>query len=118
MTLIHTTRNRGITKNIVVQDGRGNTITLGDSDVIRFILGREGKLDSSPLLTVTSATPTDNGSSFQKNIVSGTNQLRLDASDLAGIAAGVYTASFDYFDASDSNEWKLISRQVFVVEAT
>jgi hypothetical protein len=111
MSLILAYRSRGLSRDITIQDVDGNNITPGDSDKLRAIIGREGE---TAKLTVTSDDSTANGSSFTK----GTNsRLRLDASDL-DFAAGVYTLYVDYYDSGDAQEWKNVSRQVFVLEET
>jgi hypothetical protein len=85
------------------------------------VIGREGEIEddlSGAKLTVTSDAATANGSSFTKNSPSaGTNRLRLDASDLT-FAPGAYTLFIDYYDSSDSNEWKNVERHPFVLRAT
>lgn len=122
MTLIHAYRNRGLTKDIQILDADSAAITPSANDKIRAIIGREGQLGSSledAELVVTSDAATANGSSFTKNTPSdGTNRLRLDASDLNGIAAGVYTLFIDYFDNADAQEWKNVDRQVLSLEET
>ncbi len=119
MSLIFAYQNRGLEKNLTFQNGAGTTVTPGVNDKIRAIIGYEGKLDSAALLTVTSDAATANGSSFTKNSPSpGTNQLRLDASDLALIKPGVYTLAIDLFDNADASEWKNVSRQTFCLEGT
>ena len=112
MALILAFQDRGTTRDIVILDVDGNAITPGDNDRIRAIIGREG---DTPLLTVVDDAPTPAGSSFTKG---ATNRLRLDATDLAAIPAGTYTLFLDIFDVADAREWKSISRQIFVLEAT
>ena len=116
MSLIAAYKNRGITKNIVMQTGLGHTITAGDSDKIRFVIGREGSLDAAPLFSVSSDVDSAAGSYFRKNAPSsGINQLRLDATDLESIPSGVYTASVELYDSQDGDEWKEVSRQVISI---
>lgn len=121
MTLIYAYKNRGVTKDITILDASGAAIVPGANDKIRAIIGREGQLGAnfaSAQLVVTSDAATANGSSFTKNSPSsGVNRLRLDASDLA-FAAGVYTLFISYMDNADAQEWKEVSRQVFVTENT
>ena len=127
MTIFYAYKNRGITKDITMQNGAGATITAGENDKIRAVIGREGKLgaeDGSTFLyanaefSVTSDAATSNGSSFTKNSPSGgVNRLRLDASDL-DFAAGTYTLFLDLYDNADSQDWKNISRQTFILEST
>ena len=122
MSLVYIYKTRGITKDITVQDGAGATITPGTNDKIRAIIGREGKLGVNLVdaqFSVTSDAATANGSSFTKNSPSsGLNRLRLDASDLDKISAGVYTLFVDFFDNADGQEWKNVSREVVCVEDT
>lgn len=122
MALIYVYKSRGLTKDITILDGSGVTITPVTDDVIRAIIGREGKIGSDlsgAELVVTSAAATANGSSFTKNSPeSGVNRLRLDAEDLAGIDAGIYTLFIDLKDSVDADDWKNVSRQVLVVEET
>ncbi len=111
MSLILAYQNRGLTRDITIQDVNEATITPGDSDKIRAIIGREGE---AAKLTVTSDTPTTNGSSFTKGAA---NRLRLDADDLS-FDPGVYTLQIDFYDAADIQEWKVVSRQCFYLEKT
>jgi hypothetical protein len=115
MTLILAYKNRGLTRDITILDVDSVTITPGGLDKLRVIIGREGK---TAKLTVTSDSATSNGSSFTLNSPSsGLNRLRLDASDL-DFDAGVYSLIVDYFDNADSQEWKNVDRQIFVLEDT
>ena len=122
MTLIYLYKSRGITKDITILDGSGLSITPDSGDKVRAVIGREGKLEddlSGALLVVTSGDETANGSSFTLNTPEAPkNRLRLDASDLAEIPAGVYTLFIDFFDSSDHDEWKNVDRQVLCVEDT
>jgi hypothetical protein len=111
MSLFYAYKSRGISKDITILDADGSTVTPGDSDKVRAIIGRA---DETAKLTITSGEDTSNGSSFTKG---STNRLRIDASDL-DFAAGVYTLMIDFYDAADSNEWKTVSRQVFCLEDT
>jgi hypothetical protein len=112
MTQIHAYKDRGITKLLQILDADGDVITPGQNDKVRVLIGRGGQ---TPLFTVTSDAATDNGSSITKG---AQNTLRLDASDLEEIPAGVYTLFLDYFDNADSGEWKNVDRQVFSLEDT
>ena len=115
MSIIQGNRLRGVSKSIVILDGAGVALVPGANDKIRVRIGREGSIDSDPILTVSSDGATAAGSSFTKNSPSsGTNRLRLDATDL-DFAAGTYTLAVDYFDNADASEWKNVSRQVFVL---
>jgi len=109
MSLVYAYRGKGISHDIVIVDRNGNTITPGGSDLVRATIGHQGQ---TAKLTVTSGTPTANGSSFTKG---STNRLRLDASDLS-FPAGTYNLDVELFDHSDAAEWKLVSRQVFCLE--
>lgn len=110
MTLLLTEQGRGKTVDIVIQDTNGTTIVPGSADIIRAIIGRRGE---AAQLTVVSGSPTAAGSSFNKNTPSsGTNRLRLDATDLS-FGPGTYTLFIDLFDNSDAQEWKNVDRQVF-----
>lgn len=112
MTLIYGYQSRGLTRNVVIYDAAGSVVTPGSPDLVRVMIGREGE---TPKLSVTSGTPTANGSSVTKG---STNVVRLDAADLALIDPGVYTFFVDYFDAADDAEWKNVEREVFVLEDT
>ena len=111
MSLIFAYKERNYTRDFTILDGAGNTITPGTHDTIRVIIGHEG---GAIQLTVTSDTPTANGSSFTKGAL---NRLRLDAQDLY-FEAGTYTLFFDYLDNADEAEWKNVSRQCFCLEST
>ncbi len=104
-------QGRGITKDVQINDANGDAITPGPNDLVRVMIGREG---DTPLLSITSGTPTSNGSSVTAG---AQNRVRLDASDLE-FAAGTYTLFVDYFDNTDAQEWKNVDRQVFVLEDT
>jgi len=109
MTMIYAYKSRGISRDITILDTDDAAITPTDSDVIRATIGRAGE---TAKLVVTSAGATANGSSFTKGAV---NRLRLDASDL-DFDPGTYSLIVDMYDASDSNEWKLVSKQTFFLE--
>ena len=118
MTLIYAYKGRNLTRDLTIQDADGATITPGVNDLVRVTIGRsseiafsEGTVTGSKF-TVTSGTPTANGSSLTAG---SANRLRIDASDLQ-FDAGVYTLFFDYFDNADAREWKNVSRQCFVLE--
>ena len=106
MSLILAYKSHGITRNLAILDADGETITPGANDKVRVIIGRAGE---TAKLTVTSDTPTANGSSLTKG---ASNVLRLDASDLT-FDPGIYTLYFDYYDNADAQEWKNVDRQVF-----
>jgi hypothetical protein len=110
MTLIYAYKGRGVTKDITINDGSGVVITPGTNDLVRISIGRVGE---DALFSVTSGTPTGNGSSITKG---ATNRLRIDASDLEDMDPGTYTLFVDYFDNADAQEWKTVDRQVFVLE--
>ena len=123
MALIHAYQRRGLTEDIQVLDVDGAVITPGENDKVRAIIGRVGQLGSdlsgAKLVLTSGEAPTAAGSSFTKNSPSdGYHRLRLDATDLAAIAPGVWTLFIDYFDNADAQEWKNVSRQVFVLEGT
>ena len=110
MTLLLAEQNRGKTVDIVIQDVDGGTIVPANADTLRAIIGRRGE---AAQLTVVEGVPTLAGSTFDKNTPSsGTNRLRLDASDLL-FGPGTYTLFIDLLDNSDAAEWKNIDRQVF-----
>jgi len=115
MTLIIAYQGRGITRNVVINDAAGDPITPGANDLVRVIIGREGTLDTAPLLRVVSGTATANGSSVTKG---ATNVVRLDASDLALIDPGEYTFVVDYYDHADAREWKNVEREVISIQRT
>ena len=109
MSLIHAYYGLGLTRNIVINDVEDNPITPNSSDKIRAIIKRDNQ---TAVLTVTSDAPTANGSSLTKG---ATNVLRLDGEDLK-FPEGAYTLSFEFFDSSDSSEWKMVEKQVFALE--
>jgi hypothetical protein len=110
MTLIYAYQNRGITRNIVINDANGNAITPGVNDLVRATIGRDGE---TAKFSVTSGTPSAAGSSITAG---ATNVMRLDATDLGTIDPGTYTLQLDYFDMADAQEWKMIERQTMVLE--
>lgn len=120
MTLIYAYKNRTFTTKFVINDPTGIRFPE-DDDRIRVIIGHESRLkDSTDLsdaeLVVVDNDPTDNGSTFTKGTSPlGENQLRLDNLDLT-FPAGVYSIIFDFRDASDGNDWKNVSREVFCLE--
>lgn len=112
MTLILAYQDRGLTRDLVILDANGDTITPGTHDEVSVRIGREGEVAK---LSVASNAPTANGSTLTKGV---TNRLRLDATDLTSFEPGTYTMFFDFFDNADAAEWKNISRQVFHLEPT
>ena len=112
MSLIFCFQNRGKTIDFTLDDTDGNTVTPGMNDKLQITIGRLGE---TAKLTFTSDAATANGSSVTKG---ASNRLRLDASDLALIDPGTYTLMVDYYDNADAQEWKTVSRQVFVLEDT
>ncbi len=114
MSLIYAYQNSGHTLDLTILDGAGATITPGANDKLRITIGHDSQ---TAKLTFTSDAATANGSSITKNSPSsGLNRLRLDASDLA-FDAGTYSLNFEYFDNADASEYKMVSKQVFVLEA-
>ncbi len=111
MTLIYGYKNKGLTRDITIQDADGGTITPGINDKVRATILREGEV---PVLTVTSGANTVNGSSFTKGAA---NRLRIDASDLT-FKPGTYQLQIDYFDNADAAEWKMVSVQVLHLQET
>jgi hypothetical protein len=122
MALIYLYQGRGIAKNITILDGAGTVITPGDSDQIRAIVGRGGKLNadlSGALLVIRSDLPSVGGSTFTKNDPShGINQLEISPGDSAALFPGIYTLFIDLQDSADQYKWKNVSRQVLCVERT
>jgi len=110
MGLILCYKNRGISKDITIQDVNGIAITPGVHDKLRITIGREGQTAE---LTFTSDSPTADGSSITKG---ATNRLRLDAADL-DFDPGVYCLTIDYYDNADAQEWKIVEKQTFVLES-
>jgi len=121
MALILAYRNRGLTRDLVINDTNGDPIIPQSNDFLRIVIGHEGKLGTNFAgveLAFISGTPTSNGSSITKNSPSsGRNRMRLDASDLA-FPAGTYTLFFSLIDNADAVEEKTVSRQVFILEET
>lgn len=108
MTMILGYQNKGLTRDIIIQDAVGGTITPGVNDKVRATIYREGE---TPVFTVTSGTPTAAGSSFTKG---ATNRLRIDATDMS-FRVGTYCLRVDYFDNADAAEWKEVEQQCFVL---
>jgi len=110
MSLVYAYRGRNKTVDIVIKNADGDTITPGGNDKVRIAIEREGE---AAKLAVTSGTPTANGSSITKG---ASSRVRLDASDLL-FSPGVYTMRVDYFDYDDDEDWKMVDKQVFHLEA-
>jgi len=121
MALILAYRNRGLTRDLVIQNADGDPIIPGLNDVLRIVIGHEGKLGTDfadAELAFISGTPTSNGSSITKSTaLPGENRMRLDAQDLS-FPAGVYTLFFSIIDNADAVDEKVISRQVFSLQET
>ncbi len=123
MSLIRAEVNRGKTIDITIRDGAGDPITPGANDVLRFIVGREGRLgvdNADAEFVVSSDAPTAAGSTFEKGGGVGggaNNRLRMDATDL-NFSPGTYTAFTELIDNADAVELKTVSRQVFFLEDT
>jgi hypothetical protein len=115
MSLVLAYRNRALTRNIVINDASGNPITPGVSDLVRVVIGWEGyEADSTKrVFTVTSGTPTVNGSTL---VAGATNVLNIVSADLQ-FAAGTYMFFVDFFDNADG-QWKNVDREVFQLEDT
>lgn len=116
MTMILAEKSRGKTFTISPTQASGSPVAVGSNDLIRIIIGHEGRLSAAPL-TLVSGTNSANGSSITVNVSEGTHRIRLDADDLA-FDAGTYTMVVDFFDNADAEEWKTIDRQVFHLEDT
>ena len=112
MTLLLAYQNRNFTRDIQLFAADGVTvITPTASDLVKATIFREG---STAVFTVTSGTDSANGSTFTKG---ATCRLRIDAEDMT-MPYGVYTLAIDYYDNADSQDWKTVERQCFVVEET
>lgn len=109
MTLILAYQSRGITRDITLLDADGETITPSGDDKVRVAIGRVGE---TAKLTVTSGTPTSNGSSVT---LGAACRVRLDAADLT-FDSGTYTFTVEYYDSGDTNEWKVVEREVFQLD--
>lgn len=114
-------QGRGVTRDVTLLNVVGDAVVPVTADKLRAYIGREKELGTdladAPFLVVSGAD-TPAGSSFQKNTPqSGINRLRIDATDLL-FPDGVYTLFVDFYDSNDANEWKAVSRDVFVLEAT
>ncbi|MBD3404571.1 MAG: hypothetical protein GF411_00370 [Candidatus Lokiarchaeota archaeon] len=114
MSLIKTYQNRGLTKRLTMKDANGDVIRCEGGDKVRVRIQRMGE---TPQLEVVSGSPTVNGTKLTPAKVGGNSYstLRLDDNDL-DFAPGIYSFLFDYFDADDSEEWKNVDRQVFILE--
>ena len=111
MTLILAQRLRNCTRTLLLEEADGDDVTPGSSDVVRVRIGREGETDK---LSVSSTAATANGSSVTKGAPC---TMRLDAQDL-DFEAGTYTLAVELQDNADAQDWKTVSRQVFVLEPT
>ncbi len=123
MALIVADKNRGLTRDLQINDVDENAIIPQANDVLRIIIGHVSKLGADLTfpdaeLTFDSDNSTVAGSSITKNSPSnGLNRMRLDAADL-NFPAGTYTLMFCLFDNADAGEWKSVSRQTFVLMDT
>jgi len=120
--LIRANRFRGITKDITITNAASETIVPGANDEVRVIIGREGRVGvhadnfAEAKLVIATNASTNNGSTLTANYPSsGLNRLRLDASDLT-FNPGAYSCWIEMFDDEDSDEWKLVDKQVFYLE--
>ena len=111
MALVYLYQNRRVTKDITIVDVNGDTITPSVADKVRATIGRLGE---TAKLTVTSGTPTANGSTFTKGAA---NRLTLVAADIQSILPGTYSLLIDYYNGVD-NSWKNVDRQCCVIEKT
>lgn len=112
---------RGFTHDVTLLNSAGATVAPVTNDVLRAVIGRDSEIEddlSGAKLVVSSAAATANGSTFTKNSPSsGTNRLRLDASDLT-FPPGTYTLFIDYYDSADANEWKTVEKIIFTLLPT
>jgi len=126
MALIFAYKDRGKTIELTINNADDTVYTPTAGDILRVVIGREGKLGTNfadAQFHVTSEASTSNGSRITKNqdaqgnVENGTNTLRLDAQDL-NFLAGVYTLFFSLVDNSDAQDEKVVDRQVFSLEDT
>ena len=124
MTIVAADQLRGKTVDITLKDSADAEIVVVGADVLRAMicrlteLGGTAELPTGHKLLVRSDTPTVNGSTFTKDTPSAnTHRLRLDAQDLT-FEHGTYTLVIDLFDDADTQEWKTVDRQVFVLGET
>lgn len=110
MVLVLGQKERGLTRNVQVLDAAGAVITPGANDLVRVRINRQGQTD---VLSVTSGTPTANGSKVTKG---STNVVDLVPDDL-DFAPGTYTLFVEYWDNADAR-WKEVDRECLVLEHT
>jgi len=110
--LITASKGRGCWWEFSLTDKEGNTLSLGENDVVRIVIDREG---DEPSLIISSASSTTNGSRIERS-EGGKWMLRLDGSDLK-FAPGVYRLMVEYFDKADESEWKSVDKHVFRLES-
>lgn len=109
MALVYAYQDRTLVHEITIRRADSVTITPGENDHVRVIIGREG---ATPKLTISSEAPTANGSNI---VVGSPTVLSIEPDDLE-FDPGVYSMLVDYFDRADVSEWKRVDEQVFVLE--
>jgi hypothetical protein len=114
MTLILAQKNRKLVRDVSIEDADGNTITVVANDSIQLNIGRSGK---APLLSVSSSTPTANGSQIELNHTPGTHRVSITDADMNLLEPGVYSFELALVDSTDGAV-KHVDYQVMVVQAT
>lgn len=109
MSALVAQRLRNWTRDILLKNSAGGTITPDANDQVRMKIGREGE---AAQFSVTSGTPTGNGSTLT---AAAPCRLRIDASDL-DFEPGGYNLVVEFYDYDDAADWKEVSRYSFTLE--
>jgi len=110
MTLVLGQKERGLSRTIQIFDAGGEVITPGEHDLVRVRINRQGQPD---VLTVTSGTPSANGST----VIKGSTNMVVLVSDDLDFAPGTYTLLVEYWD-NTSARWMEVGRECIVLEHT
>jgi hypothetical protein len=115
MSLILAHKKRKLIRDITIKDADGATVNPGANDTVRIKIGR---VNATPLLDISSASDTANGSKVTKNSPStGKNRLEIDQRDMDTLNPGVYTLEVSLVDNADAQAIKHVDRQIIVVQA-
>lgn len=116
MSLILGHKKRKLIRDITIKDSDGVAVVPGANDTVRVKIGRTGQV---PLLDLSSAAATANGSTITKNTPSsGVNRVQIVQTDMDTLDAGVYSFEVILVDNADAQAAKHVDHQVLVVQGT
>ena len=115
MTLILAQKNRKLVRDVQLTDANDSVIEIVEADTLRLKIGRSGQ---TPLIDLSSAAASDNGSTITINHSSDTHRVSIAAADMDLLEHGVYSFELALVDSADGDAIKHVDYQVMVVQAT